>query len=133
MKRYLFLLSVLIMIALLSACDGSVESKLIGTWKVTDVQTDFNETEVSPEMLRQVVELQKQTHFRLLKDSIMVIISNNDTHEATWRYEDEDQTIVFFFDGNQTHPNVLGKLEENKIVQESVTPLGSITIYFEKE
>ena len=121
------------MIALLSACDGSVESKLIGTWKVTNVQTDFNETEVSPEMLRQVVELQKQTHFRLLGDSIMVIISNNDTHEATWRYEDEDQTIVFFFDGNQTHPNVLGKLEENKIVQESVTPLGSITIYFEKE
>lgn len=133
MKRYLFPLSAVIMIVLLGACGGSIENKLIGTWKVTDVQTDFKETEVTPEMLSQVVELQKQTHFRILKDSIMVIISNNNTHEATWGFNDEDQTIIFFFKGKQDRPNVLGKLEERRIVQESETPLGTITTYYEKE
>ena len=133
MKRSLILSSALVVIALLTACGGSAESKLVGTWKVTDVQTDFNESEVTPEMLSQVVDMQKQTHFRILADSTMAIISSNNTHEAIWRFDNDGQTIIFFFKGGPSNPNILGKLEENRIVQVSETQLGTITIYFEKE
>ena len=104
-----------------------------GTWKVVDVQTDFNEMEVTPEMLSQVVEMQKQTYFRIVNDSTMVIISNSNTHEAKWKYDSESDEVFYFFDGTNANPNMLGKLIESKLVNESETPLGTMKIVYAKE
>ena len=105
---------------------------MIGTWKVADVQTDFNEVEVSPEMLSQVVEMQKQTYFRIVDDSTMVIISNNNTHEAKWMFDAESDEVSYFFEGGDTSPNILGKLTEGQIINETETPLGAMTIIYSK-
>ena len=69
MKKTLIFLFSAFTILILSSCGGSQETKMIGTWKVSDVQTDFNEDEVTPQMLSQVVEMQKQTYFRIVDDS----------------------------------------------------------------
>ncbi len=134
MKHQVFSLIVTITIAtIIVSCGSSQSKKLIGTWKVEDVQTDFNEMEVTPEMLSQVVDMQKQTYFRFMNDSIMVIISNNDTHEAHWSFNDEENMIMYFFEGMETRPYELGKFEGDKIVQESNTALGKITTIYRKQ
>jgi len=125
----------ILLLGLLISC-SSPEKKLTGTWKVSDVQTGFNENDVTPEMLSQAVDLQKQTYFRILNDSAMVIISNNNTHEAIWQYNKETSEITYSFKGTpgpQTLVNVLGKYQDGKIIQRSTTPLGVITTTYEKE
>lgn len=112
---------------------SSPESKLIGTWKVKDVETNFDEQSVSPEMLKQVIEMQKQTYFRIINDSTMAIITNDNTHEAKWILNPDDNTITFFFDGMETTPNKLGKFSDSGIISETNTPLGKMIIYYGKE
>ena len=133
MKKSLLFFFTAATILLLSSCGGSLESKLIGTWKVSDVQTDFKEAEVTPETYAQVVEIQKQTHFRILNDSTMVIISNNNTHEAKWFLNTDENEITYFFSGMESTQNKLGNYKDSQIVSESETPLGTIMIYYDKE
>lgn len=133
MKQTLLFFFAATSILLISSCGGSPESKLIGTWKVSDVQTDFREAEVTPETYAQVVEIQKQTHFRILNDSTMVIISNNNTHEAKWFLDETENEITYFFSGMESTQNKLGKFKNSQIISESETPLGTIMIYYDKE
>ena len=121
----------LIMIAI--SCGNNPEKKLIGTWKVADVQTEFNENEVTPEMLRQVVEMQKQTYFRILNDSTMVIISSNNTYEANWILHEETNNISYFFEGMESQVNELGNYSDGQIINQTNTALGTMTITYEKE
>lgn len=133
MNKTIFVSVIFAIALLLAACSESNEKKLIGTWKVSDVQTEFNESQVTPEMLKQVVDRQKQTYFRIINDTTMVIISNNNTHEATWMYDDEDQSITYFFEGLETKPNKLGKFDGVLITSESKTPMGKIVIQYSKQ
>ena len=134
MKKTIFqILAIAIIAFAIASCGQSIEKKLTGTWKVADVRTDFDESQVTPQMLQQVVELQKQTYFRILNDSTMVIISNKNTYEANWTIDEENNTITYFFEGNNTRGNELGKFEEGQIVSKSKTALGSMTIYYKKE
>lgn len=134
MKTRFFLFIAIISLAIFTISCGSVpEKKLIGTWKVENVQTDFNEQQVTPEMLAQIVEMQEQTYFRFMDDSVMVIISNNNTHEAGWSYSEEDSTIWYFFEGSESTPNELGKFDGERIILETNNEIGKILTYFRKE
>jgi hypothetical protein len=121
------------MVIIMVSCGSGTGKKLIGTWKVSDVQTDFDETKVTPEMLRQVVDMQKQTYFRILNDSALVIISNKNTHEAKWTFDNKTQTITYFFKGMESRGNVLGTYTEGNIVNQSKTALGNMTVTYSKE
>ena len=101
--------------------------------QVENVETNFDEQSVSPQMLNQVIEMQKQTYFRIIDDSTMAIISNENTHEATWLFNSDDNTITFFFEGMETNPNTLGTYTDSNIISETNTPLGKMIIYYEKE
>jgi len=133
-KQFLKLSGLMFALAILiTSCGGSPESKLVGTWKAQKVDTDFDEQYATPEMLRQIVEMQKETYFKIIDDSTLVIISPGNTHETKWTLNPEDQAITYFFDGSPNYLNSLGTLTSGKIVSESKTPLGVITIYYEKE
>ncbi|MFA5418667.1 MAG: hypothetical protein WC341_09430 [Bacteroidales bacterium] len=134
MRRF-FTISLILFTAslLFVSCTKSAESKLIGTWKAQKVETDFDENKLSPEMINQVVEMQKQTYFRMINDSVMAIISKNNTHEAKWKFNKSNNTISYYFNGMNGIPSVLGTLKDDKIVSESKTPMGKITIYYELE
>ena len=131
MKNIMVIAGLFIMMFMVS-CSGP-EQKLIGTWKVIDVRTGFNENDETPEMLSQVVEMQKQTYFRILNDTAMVIISNNNTHEAKWHLNPKTSVISYSFNGMETRINTLGKVEGDQIINTSNTPLGVITTTYEKE
>lgn len=133
MNRLFLTVGLALMVILAVSCGGSTNSKLVGTWKVKNVETDFDETKVTPEMLSQVVDMQKQTYFRILNDTAMVIISNRNTHEAKWSFDANDQSLTYFFKGNGSKANPLGKLVGESIVSETKTAMGVMTIYYEKE
>ena len=133
MNKLFLYFSIVIAALVMVSCGSNAEDKLIGTWKVKKVETDFDETKVTPEMLTQVVEMQKQTYFRILNDSAMVIITNKNTHEAKWTLNQSDQSITYFFVGMETLPNQLGKVEGDAIVSKSKSALGMMTIIYEKE
>jgi hypothetical protein len=124
----LFILSVMVFAV---SCN-STGNKLKGTWKVSKVDTKFDENTMTPEMIKQVVDLQKKTYFKIIDDSSMVIISDNNPFDARW-YIDENNVITYKFKNSNTKPNVLGKFEKGIIKSESKTPLGKIVTYYEKE
>lgn len=134
MKRF-FIISLLFAATatVFMSCSSTPESKLIGTWKAQKVETDFDANRTTPDMISQVVEMQKQMYFRMINDSIMTIISKNDTHEAHWKYNTETKSVTYFFNGMNGIPSVLGTFNDGTIISESKTPLGKITIYYEKE
>jgi len=112
------------------SCSSTPESKLIGTWKVTDVQVDFDEQKTDPGTVNQVAEREKKTILKFTSDSTLTIIDNNNTHKALWKLA-EDGKVTFSFEGDQAI-NDLGIYEEGKITITSDTPLGEIVTVFEK-
>ena len=116
----------LVFVIVTTSCNSTPESKLIGTWKAQKIETDFDEQYTTPEMLRQVAEMQKETFFKIIDDSTLIIISPGNTHETSWTLDSSDQTISYIFEGNSTYLNKLGTVIEGKIVSESKTPLGKI-------
>lgn len=112
---------------------SSPESKLIGTWKVNDVETHFDENRMTPEMVLQVIEMQKETYFRILNDSVIIIVSSDNTHEAKWSYDNQDSTISYYFDTTPDIKNKLGKIINGNIVSESNSAIGKMVITYGKE
>jgi hypothetical protein len=134
MNKIVFVPTLLITLFLIS-CNSSQESKLIGTWKVTEVETDFDADRTNPQMIKQVVETQKQTFFKIVNDTLMVIISTGNTYEAKWKLNPDDKRITYTFndwDGISS-PFNLGIYTGNQIVTESELAIGKMTVYFEKE
>jgi len=111
---------------------SSTENKLTGVWKVQDVKTDFNENKTTPQMLQQIGEIQKQTHFKIKNDSVMVIISNNKTYEAVWSFDKDTKVVNYHFKGD-ANIHKLGTFIDPNIVSESKTQLGTITTIYAKE
>lgn len=134
MKKILFIVGLVVAAALFS-CQSSPESKLIGTWKVVEVETDFDEDFARPQMLKQMVETQKNTFFKILNDTVMVIISSSNTYEANWKLNPENQMITYIFDNSDdlSVPFDLGVYTEEQIIAESNMSMGKMLIYFEKE
>ena len=130
MKINLIFLAVLL--TTMFSC-SSPESKLKGTWKVEDVDAQFDEGTMTPAMLSQVVEMQKETYFRILNDSVLIIVSPDNTYEAKWVLNEENNVINYFFEGMETSINELGILVGGQIVSTTTTPIGEMVITYGKE
>ena len=114
------------------ACN-SPASKLKGKWEVANVKTEFGKTKLPPELVAHIVAEQKKISFRILNDSVMVLMLDNNTHEAKWKM-DKDRNIRYFFSTQPKLINKLGKWDgASKIVSDSKTPLGDIIVTYEKK
>ncbi len=125
------LLVAVLALVFLSSC-RSPESKLIGNWKVSDVKTDFGKTQLPPVLEAHIVAEQKKISFRIINDSVMVLILDNNTHEAKWKM-DKQHNISYYF---TTQPGLvykLGKWNDNEIVTDTKMPLGKLVVTYEKK
>ena len=120
----------ILLVLFLVSCSSTPESKLLGTWKVADVQIDFDEQKTDPGTVKQVAEREKKTILKFTSDSTLTIVDNNNTHKALWKLA-EDGTVSYNFEGDQLM-NDLGIYNEGKITITSDTPLGKIITVFEK-
>jgi len=121
----------LLAIVFMGACN-SPESKLIGNWKVSDVQTHFGKTKLPPEIIAHIVAEQKKISFRIINDSVLVLILDHNTHETKWKM-DKEHNISYYFSTQPQIVNKLGKWNGTQIVTDTKTPLGKIIVTFEKK
>lgn len=130
--KFLKVLSLVVVLTFVYSCANN-NNDLIGTWKAIDVKTEFDENSMTPAMISQVVEMQKETYFRILNDSTLIIVTSDNTYEGKWNFDEDDNTIKYFFEGMETTSNKLGELVEKNIVSKTTTPLGTIIITYGKE
>jgi len=113
-----------------SSCSSSPESKLLGTWKVTEVKVNFDEQKADSQTISQVENREKQTILKFTSDSTLSIINDNNTHRSLWTLGDKG-LISYQFEKDHTVYE-LGTLKNNVITATSSTPLGDIVTVFEK-
>ncbi len=116
----------------LTACSNPGH-QLIGTWKVSKVETNFQDTNLPKAIVKHIQNEQKQLSFKIINDSLMVLILDKNAHEAKWKINPSTKEIQYYFDDHKNSVNKLGKLEGNDIVTESHTPLGTLTVIFKKQ
>lgn len=132
MKKTLFLFFIMTIAGTLGCSSGS-KNKMIGTWRAANVHTEFDEQRVSPQMIQQVVEMEKQVFFKFLNDSMMHINTLDHTNRALWFFDKENGIITYRFIESGSPTNELGMYKDGKITAESETALGKITIVYKKD
>ena len=121
MKKTFFLLFGLT--TLLSACTHKADS-LIGTWTVSKVNVQFDERRNTPELVKQVGEMEKQNVISISKDSIL-----------TFKGLDEEWQgrISLRSDGTMLREGtVFGIWKQGEITTRTGSPLGEIVVTYRK-
>ena len=108
----------------LCACHPKTDS-LIGEWKVEKVNVQFDEQRSSPEMVRQVGEFERQNHFLIGKDSVLIF--NSLETEMTGLVTIDKQGSLFL-DGV-----LFGQWKDGQISTTTSSPLGKIVVVYRKE
>jgi PBP1b-binding outer membrane lipoprotein LpoB len=116
----------------LAAC-SSPSQHLVGTWKVSKVETNFKDTNLPKSVIAHIKNEQKKISFKIVNDSILVLMLDNNTHEARWKMNPKTKVINYYFHHQKNAMNKLGTWEGNDIVSESSTPLGKLTVVFKKQ
>ncbi len=107
----------------LCACHPKTDS-LIGQWKADKVNVQFDEQRSTPELVKQVGEMEKQNCFVISKDSVLVF--NSLETEITGRVSTDKL-------GNLTLDGVpFGQWKNGEIVTKTPSPLGEIVITYRK-
>lgn len=120
-KRILFLLG---LAAMLCACTRQPNS-LIGTWTVNKVNVQFDERRSTPELVKQVGEMEKQNSLTITSDSILIL---KGLYGETQGRLSLGEAGMLFLDGEP-----FGQWTEGKIVTKTPSPLGEILVQYGKE
>ena len=120
-KRFLFLLALTV---LLSACQHDADP-LIGTWTVDKVNVQFDEQHSTPELVKQIGEMERQNTLSIKADSTMVFKGLEETKEGRLSLR-SDGTMLF--DGT-----AFGTWKDGRIVTRTGSPLGEVVITYRKE
>lgn len=130
MKKLMALTAMAVFI--LTACSSPIQH-LVGTWKVSKVETNFKDTNLPKSVVAHIKNEQKKISFKIVNDSILVLMLDNNTHEARWQMNPKTKVIKYYFHHQKNSMNKLGTWEGNDIVSQSKTPLGELTIVFKKQ
>lgn len=97
---------------------------LVGHWTAEKVNVDFDENTTTPEMVRQLGEMDKNNSIDITSDSLLVLVSNGDT--LTSRCSLRGQ--ILFSDGAP-----FAQLSEGRLITEETTPLGKVTVQYARQ
>ena len=120
-KSFLTLLSFAI---LTLACTHKPET-LIGDWTVDKVNVQFDENRTTPELVKQIGEMEKQNRISIGNDSTLVFKTLD--NEAQGRMTVDKQGVVYC-DGQK-----FGLWKDGTIVTAVPSPLGEITVTYRQE
>ena len=118
---FLFLLS---LAAMLGACQHDT-GPLFGTWTVDKVNVQFDEQRSTPELVKQIGEMERQNTLRINADSILVFNGLEEIKEGRLSLR-SDGTMLF--DGT-----IFGVWKDGLIVTQTGSPLGEVTVTYKKE
>ena len=119
--RLLFLLGLM---ALLGACQPEADP-LFGTWTVDKVNVQFDEQHSTPELVKQIGEMERKNTFSISADSILVFKGLEETKQSRLSLH-SDGTMLF--DGT-----AFGTWRDGLIVTRTGSPLGEVIVTYRKE
>jgi hypothetical protein len=128
MKKILFLTTILALI--ITSCNHS-SCELIGTWNVYDVKTDFDEKRTTPQMLEQLVDIEKQNQLKFIDDSSLLIVTKDNVYEAIWKMDKNN--VIYYHFKKDTTTHKLAVYQKPFIITKSKTKIGTMTTTYEKE
>ena len=109
---------------LLSACQHDTDP-LFGTWIVDKVNVQFDEQRNTPELVKQIGEMERQNTLSINADSVLVFKGLEETKEGKLSLR-SDGTMLF----NST---TFGTWKEGKIFTRTRSPLGEVVVTYKKE
>ena len=121
MKKQWLILSCLT--AALSACTNEADS-LVGTWTVDKVNVQFDERHNTPELVKQVGEMEKQNVISISKDSILTFKGL----EESWQDRISLKNDTLLREGT-----AFGIWKDDRIVTRNGSPLGEVVVVYKKE
>lgn len=121
MKKSLLFLAGLAFV--LTACHRN--DSLIGTWTVEKVNVQFDEQRTTPELVKQIGEMEKQNIITISKDSTLTFKGLEETSQGRLSMK-SDGTLLF-------DDTVFGQWNEGRIVTRTDSPLGEILVTYKKE
>ena len=120
-KSFLTLLSFAILTA---ACTHKPET-LIGDWTVEKVNVQFDENRTTPELVKQIGEMEKQNRISISSDSTLVFKTLDNKTQGRMTV---DKQGVVYCDGQK-----FGLWKDGTIVTVVPSPLGEITVTYRQE
>ena len=109
---------------MLGACKPMPNS-LIGTWRVDKVNVRFDENRATPELVKQIGEMERGNALSISADSILVFKGTDETLKGKLSLTGDSIMLV---DGK-----VFGVWEKDRIITKTTSPLGEVVIYYNKE
>ena len=109
---------------LLVACTSKPDT-LIGDWTADKVSVQFDENHSTPELVKQVGEMEKQNRISIGNDSILVFKGLDGESRGRMTV---DQQGVIYCDGQK-----FGIWENGVIITTVSSPLGEITVKYQKK
>ena len=110
--------------ALLCACTQKTDS-IVGTWTVDKVNVQFDERRSTPELVKQIGEMEKQNIILINPDSLLIFKSLEDETKGK---------LSLSKDGTMTcDGTVFGLWKEGCIVTRTDSPLGEILVTYRKK
>lgn len=122
MKNKILILACLIFP--LCACHHSTNS-LIGTWKADKVNVHFDEQHNTPEMVKQIGEMEKQNIIIIDADSILTFKGLDESSQGRLRLR-SDGTLL-------CEGSVFGVWKDGQIVTRTDSPMGEIVVVYQKK
>ena len=119
-------LEILAIFALFS-CSRS--SSIIGTWTVEKINFEFDERKSTPEMIQQLGEIERHNTLIFKNDSIVHI--NMAAIDADYHYQISKDGTISLKPSDHLISNI--SLNQNVINTETETPIGMMTITYEKK
>ena len=120
-KGFLFLIG---LITTFCACHRQQDS-LIGSWTVDKVNVQFDEKRSTPELVKQIGEMERQNSFSINTDSILVF-KGLDTEWQGKISLKSDGTLM-------CNGTSFGSWKEERIVTRTGSPLGEVVVTYRKK
>lgn len=120
-KSFLLLLGLAF---LLMACHEKSDS-LIGEWVADKVSVQFDESRNTPELVKQVGEMEKQNHIIIGPDSVLIFKSLDSQFQGRLTLDERDNLFC--------DETLFGQWKEGQIVTWTDSPLGEIVVWYKKK
>ena len=119
--RFLFLLC---LAAMLSACQPKGDT-LIGTWIVDKVNVQFDEQRSTPELVKQIGEMERQNMLTISSDSTLIFKGLEESSKGRLSLKGDGTMLL--------DDAVFGQWKEGRIVTRTGSPLGDIVVTYRKK
>lgn len=120
-KGFLFLIG---LITTFCSCHRQQDS-LIGSWTVDKVNVQFDEKRSTPELVKQIGEMERQNSFSISSDSVLAFKGLDTEWQGRITLKSEGTLIC---DGS-----IFGTWKDERIVTHNDSPIGEIVVTYQKK